>query len=161
MNNTMLTVTDCRKEVINFLEKSNLNMFLINEYLENDNADSVTFQQYYLCRNIMFDSIFKDGLYYQDANRNDTWFRYIEDQVYKLITHDENYKSDSIYVHMILGGIISELIKFLTESFSVDAATACGISYLLIYTIAKIGVNAWCQKYEESRKNNGENKDDC
>ncbi|MBR3987834.1 MAG: hypothetical protein IKK10_00835 [Clostridia bacterium] len=161
MSNTTLTVTDCRKKAVDFLEKSNLNMFLINEYLENDSDDSVTFQQYYLCRNIVFDSIFKDGLYYQDANRSDNWFRRIEDQVYKLIKHDKNYKSDSIYVHMILGGIISELINFLTESFSIDASTACGVSYLLIYTVAKIGLNAWCQKYEEDRGHNGVNEDDC
>lgn len=157
MNNSILTIEECRNHAINFLKKGNRNVFLINEYLENDNSNTVNFQQYSLCRNAIFDSIYKESLYYHDANRSGNWFHRIEDQVYKLIRSEENYKTDILYVHMILGGIVSELINYLTENFPIDAATAGGISYFLIYTITKIGINAWCQKYEEERNiRNGE-----
>ena len=158
MNNSILTITECRNKAVHFLETNKLNVFLINEYLENDKSDNVNFRQYNLCRNIMFDTIYKQSLYYQDANRSDSWFRRIEDQVYKLITHNENYKEDTIYVHLVLGGLVSELTNFLTKNFSIDATTAVGISYIFIYTITKLGMNVWCQKYEEDRNIDNEDK---
>lgn len=159
MSNSILTIAECRNEATHFLEKNNLNMFLINEYLKNDKSGTVNFRQYNLCRNIMFDSIYKESLYYQDANRSAHWFRCIEDQVYKLIKQDERYREDAVHVHMVLGGAVSGLTGFLMENFSIDAAAAVGISYFLIYTIARIGLRAWCQKYEEDRNiDNGDKK---
>ena len=153
-----LTIAECRTQALHYLETSKLNMFLIDEYIENDNADTIGFEQYELCRSILFDSLYKERLFYQEANRSDNWFRRIEDQIYKLLTHDDKYASDPIYIHMILSGIVSGLINFLVDNFSIDAATAGGIAYFLVYTITKIGLNTWRQKYEDDRELNDEGK---
>ena len=52
MSNSILTIAECRNEAIHFIEMNNLNIFLINEYLENDKSGTVNFRQYNLCRNI-------------------------------------------------------------------------------------------------------------
>ena len=105
----------------------------------------------------MFDSMFKDKLFFQDANQSDNWFKSIEDQIYKLVINDSKYVGDTIYLNFILAGIVSGLVDFLIERFALDATTACGIAYFLIYTITKIGINTWCQQYEKrkTREENG------
>lgn len=146
-----LTVEECRSNAFDFLGKSNLNLFLVDDYIEIDRENSVDFEQYELCRSIVFEALIKNDLFYLDANQPDNWFRYFEDEIYKMLTKNTDYKKDTVYFNMFLGGIVTQISNYILEKFSVDYMVAVGLASLLVYTIIKVGINAWCEKYRNDR----------
>lgn len=146
-----LTVEECRSTAFDFLKKSNLNLFLVDDYIEIDQENSVDFEQYELCRSIVFESLIKNDLFYLDANQSDKWFKYFEDEIYKLFIKSDDYKKDTVYFDMVLGGIVTQISNLILEKFSVDYMVAVGLASLLVYTIIKVGINAWCEKYRNDR----------
>ncbi len=146
-----LTVEKCRSTTYDFLDRSNLNVFLVDDYKEIDQEDSGDFEQYELCRSIVFEALIKNNLFYLDANQSDRWFRYFEDEIYKLLTKSTKYKKDTVYFDMVLGGSVTQISDYILERFSVDHMIAVGLASLLVYTIIKVGINAWCEKYRNDR----------
>ena len=62
-----------------------------------------------------------------------------------------NTKKDTVYFDMVLGGSVTQISDYILERFSVDHMIAVGLASLLVYTIIKVGINAWCEKYRNDR----------
>lgn len=151
-----ITIAELRQEALKYLAKNNFNVFLVDEYLDKDLEENMGLEQYDLCRNILFDSICKENLFFLSANQDVSWFQCIEDQLYQLLTCKRDYKTDNFYALMFWGGVASELTDFFTATFGINPTIAHGMAYLLCYTVLKLGIKAWCKRYEAKKKHDQE-----
>lgn len=153
-NLTIMTIDDCKEIAYDYLNNSNLNLFLIEDYKISDEGREE--EQYAFCQDIIFDALSEEPLNFQNKNRDHSWFTYLEDEIYKFLVKKDDYQSDNVFLGMALSGIVSHISTYLQTEFSISSSLALGLSSLLIYTIYRLGVNSWIEKYRhnhEAQKN--------
>lgn len=137
---------------LQFVTQNQLNAFKILEWrkmLEGDTFDISNYNKLiqYVSVNI-FQS--KLGLSSVDSPK---FLKFLEKEVYNTLSSDE-YKGK---MGILLSSAISGLSTVVASEFNLDPFIVGGFLDLILLSICKIGVDAWCRYYEE--KSESENKD--
>lgn len=133
------------KECSLFLEKYNVNAFKLNEWhqvIENE-----TFSE-----NIYMDivdyfayDVLRQGNSFA-SSKNDLKLTYfLENELYHLLSSEKNRGKAEI----LTSSLISTVATSIANMYNMDVFIVTGITNLIVLSIVKIGVNAWCRYFEE------------
>lgn len=150
MSDKTFSIQECRKNAYQYLNSCKVNIFLIQDFWESDKEEDYK-EMYQIARDLLFDTLLNNSNEYSSNMQDDSWFRSIEDELYKLFTKKGEYTNHVGYFELILGGAVSRLSENLYNTYSIDYSVSFGLASVLIYTIGKIGVNVWCVQYRKKR----------
>lgn len=131
-----------------FLINGKYNIFKVNEWemaLESQNFDIVEYDELILYFSV---STFqaKNGF---SAAEQPCFLQYLEKEIYNVLSNKENKGKADI----LLSSTISSLGAAVANQFQLNVFIISGFLNLIILSILKVGIGAWCCYYEEKNKN--------
>jgi len=134
-------ITECTL----FLEKYNVNVFKLNEWhkvIENE-----TFSEYIYMDIVDYfaNDVLRQGNSFASSKSDLKLTYFLENELYHLLSSGKNRGKAEI----LTSSLISTVATSIANMYNMDVFIVTGITNLIVLSIVKMGVNAWCRYFEE------------
>lgn len=135
------------KEGNEFLVKGGFNAFKVDEWKSAITADSFNISEYEKLLQYFSASAYKTQTGFSSAEPP-RFIASLEKEIYNVLSNDKNQGKANI----LMSAVISGLSTTVASTLNIDPFIVGGFSNLIILSVMKIGIGAWCDHYEEKTK---------
>ncbi len=129
-----------------FLTERNFNSFKINEWREILLSENFSIMEYEKLLQYFAVSAFKFQNGFSAAS-SPKFLASLEEAIYDVLSDDTNRGKANI----LMSSAISGLSATIASSWNMDPFIVSGFMNLIILSIMKIGIDAWCKYYEAKK----------
>ena len=130
-----------------FLTEGGFNAFKVEEWREVVESDSFNIVEYEQLLQYFSVSAFKTQTGFSSI-APPRFLASLEKEIYKVLSDDKNKGK----ANLLTSAVISGLSATVASALNIDPFIVGGFSNLIILSVMRVGIGAWCGHYEEKMK---------
>lgn len=131
-----------------FLEEYNVNVFKHNEWRQMLEDEIFSEQAYMEIVDYFAIDVLQQGNSFASSKSDLKITYFLEKELYQLLSSEKNRGKAEI----LTSSLISAAATSVANMYNIDIFIVTGLTNLITLGILKIGINAWCQYFEEKNK---------
>lgn len=137
-------ITECTL----FLEKYDVNVFKLNEWHQTIEETTFSEQMYMEIVDYFAVDVLQQGNSFASSKIDLKITYFLEKELYQLLSSEKNRGKAEV----LTSSLISAAATSVANMYNIDVFIATGLTNLIALGMIKMGINAWCQYYEEKNK---------
>lgn len=135
-----------------FLEKYNVNAFKLSEWYQMIGNEIFPRQAYMEIVDYFAVDVLQQGDSFASSKSDLKITYYLENELYQMLSSEKNRGKAEI----LTSSLISAVATSVANLYHIDIFIATGLTNLIVLGMFKMGINAWCQYFEEKYKKESE-----
>lgn len=131
-----------------FLEKCDVNVFKLNDWYQTIEDETFSEQIYMEIVDYFTVDVLQQGSSFASSKSDLKITYFLEKELYQLLSSEKNRGKAEV----LTSSLISVAATSIANMYNIDVFIATGLTNLIALGMIKMGINAWCQYYEEKYK---------